>query len=160
MPRWRSQRRAIWLRSRRMSPALLSIRIKSFPAPFIFVKRSMTVILAAAVPVVMSANSRYLVLSLGWGQRFLALARDKKRPRRRTKISVPPIASSRFGGYLFRREGIGGLRFFYNSWAGAVRIFRGGLQLLGARADQTDAAGRPLFCFALRKDPVAIFGAF
>jgi hypothetical protein len=34
--------------------------MKSFPAPFIFVKRSMTVILAAAVPVVMSSVvSRY-----------------------------------------------------------------------------------------------------
>src|SRR5438477_4173972 len=40
IPRCRSQRRAIWLRSRWTSPARLSIRTKSFPAPFIFVKRS------------------------------------------------------------------------------------------------------------------------
>src|SRR5207244_1711882 len=40
IPRCRSQRRAIWLRSRWTSPARLSIRTKSFLAPFIFVKRS------------------------------------------------------------------------------------------------------------------------
>jgi hypothetical protein len=48
------------------------------------------------------------------------------------KISAPPIASSRFDGYLFRREGSGGLRFFYNSLARTMRIFRGGLQRPGA----------------------------
>ncbi len=48
------------------------------------------------------------------------------------KISAPPIASSRFDSYLFRREGSGGLRFLYNSWARTVRIFRGGLQRSGA----------------------------
>src|SRR6267378_3377379 len=41
-----------------MSPALLSIRMKSFPAPFIFAKRSMMLIVAAAVLVVMSGLGR------------------------------------------------------------------------------------------------------
>src|SRR5689334_4582678 len=39
-----------------MSPALLSIKMKSFPAPFIFVKRSMTLTVAAAFFLVMSSE--------------------------------------------------------------------------------------------------------
>jgi len=39
-----------------MPPVLLSNRIKSFPAPFIFVKRNMIVIVAAATPLVMSSG--------------------------------------------------------------------------------------------------------
>src|SRR5262245_4097972 len=40
MPRCRSHNFAIWLRFKLMSPILLSNRIKSFPAPFIFVNRT------------------------------------------------------------------------------------------------------------------------
>src|SRR6476620_151527 len=56
MPRCRSHNLAIWLRSKSMPPVLLSNRIKSFPAPFILVKRNIIVIVAAATPLVMSSG--------------------------------------------------------------------------------------------------------
>src|SRR5438128_2171998 len=83
--------------------------------------------------------------------------------RLRTAASTPPKATAvarwRFGVYLFHREE----NCFSSSrgpWANNAYVLRGRLQRVDPRADQTDAGGRPLFCVALRQDPLAIFGAF
>ena len=70
------------------------------------------------------------------------------------------IARLRFDVYLFRREETGYLGFSRDSWVHDAGIFRRRLQRPDPRADQTNAAGRPLFCFALRQDPLAIVGPF
>src|SRR6266403_2301641 len=117
-----------------MSPGLLSIRMKSFPAPFIFAKRSMMLIVAAAVLVVMSGLGRDISSCL--------LKLETPRLRWDDKKFVPEdqkkceaIASSQFGVYLFRRETTRGLDFSCDPRTHAVCVVRGRLQQRHSRAD-------------------------
>jgi len=61
---------------------------------------------------------------------------------------------------LIRREEIGPWGCDDDPWSHTADLFGWRLQRLDSRAGQTDAARWPLFCFAFRKDPAAIVGAF
>ena len=116
-------------------------------------------IVAAAVLVVMSSLGRDIsscllkleIPRLRWDDKKFVPEDQKK---------CEAIASSRFDDYLVRREGTGGLHFSCDSRTRVTCILRGGLQRPDPRADQKDAARRPLFCFTFRKDPPSIFSTF
>src|SRR4029450_5388183 len=74
--------------------------------------------------------------------------------------SAPTIARLCFAVYLFSREETRRFGFFSDSWARSADVFRRRLQQPGSRADQTDAAGRSLFCFTHCQGPPAVLGAF
>ena len=128
--------RAIWLRFKWMSPALLSIRMKSFPAPFIFVKRSM-------IPFSIRLSSQH-------------------RPDRSCSevvMSSLRIARSAFDDYLsaVKELALGFLsRCLCDSRAHVS--FAGDYNNLVLEQIKADAARRPLFRLALCKDPSPIFG--
>src|SRR5215471_16483350 len=100
MPRCRSHNFAICLRSKSMPPVLLSNRIKSFPAPFILVKRNMIVIVAAATPLVMSSGYPHPIIVaviLSEAERSRRIPRDDHGVPRDGKLGRVPKA---FGAAL------------------------------------------------------------
>src|SRR5439155_5027944 len=159
MPRCRSHNCAIWLRSKSMSRVLLSNRIKSFPAPFIFVKRSMMVIVAAARQLVMSSvrhPERSEEESKDPAQLRLVSPRDSS-----TSLGMTGTRCHiEFWRYLFRSEKAGRVDLHGVSQPGSAVLVRRRLQRPGSRAGQRDAERRPIFCFAFCKDSFAIIGTF